>query len=94
VVSSLCRCVGSKGSELNQKEEQEEAMQVDDGNSSESDEEIKEERMKRKKKEAGVAAGSKKDPEGEDKLQQVVNEDTKWVELLFDSMNAATSDEN
>ena len=87
------RSVGPKAS-LNETEEQEEAMQVDDEDSSDSDEEVKNEKKNadetNNKENAGVEKGCS--IEQQDKLQQVVNEDSKWVELLFDSIRSTSSD--
>jgi hypothetical protein len=85
--------VGPKAA-LNETEEQEEEMQVDDEDSSDSDEEVKNDKKNavetNDKENADVEKGFSS--EQQDKLQQVVNEDSKWVELLFDSIRSTSSD--
>lgn len=89
--------MGAKDSAVNENEEQEEAMQVDDEGSSDSDDEVKTEKKKSKEEETNDKenAGANKgcSSEEQDKLQQVVKEDSKWVELLFDSIRSTASDE-
>jgi hypothetical protein len=85
--------VGPKGTSLNETEAQEEAMQIDDEDSSDSDEKVKKEKKKEEtieKENVGIKKGCP--IEEQDKLQRVVNEDSKWVELLFDSIRSTASD--